>query len=130
MLCLITFRRLAQGILLLHRYLLYHPSVLPSLHEFLFNVQNIKYTQALIHCTVHKISFPKSLYFPKLDSGQESYVRFTSAMKSVLKYSERGTLNGLSITPCTSLQTRWFLMRWNNNLVELLNISFSSSVHL
>jgi hypothetical protein len=35
MLCLITYRRLAQGILLFHRYLLlYHPSVLPSLHDF------------------------------------------------------------------------------------------------
>jgi hypothetical protein len=88
MLFLITYRRLAQGILLLHRYLLlYHPSVLPSLHEFLFIVQNRNYTQALIHCTVHKISFPMILYFfPKSDSGQESYVRFTSAMKSVLKF--------------------------------------------
>jgi hypothetical protein len=87
MLCLITYRRLAQCILLLHRYLLlYHPSVLPSLHEFLFNVQNIKYTQSLFHCTVRKISFPTSLYFPKSDSGQESYVCFTSVMKSVLKF--------------------------------------------
>jgi hypothetical protein len=86
-LCLITYRRLAQDILMLHRYLhLYHPSVLPSLHEFLFNVQNRKYTQALLHFTVHKISFPTSLYSPKSDSGQESYVRFTSAIKSVLKF--------------------------------------------
>jgi hypothetical protein len=34
--------------------------------NFLFNVQNRKYTQALLHRTVHKISFPTSLYFPKL----------------------------------------------------------------
>jgi hypothetical protein len=46
------------------------------------------------------------------------------------KISERATLNVFSITPCTGLQTRWFLMRWNGNLMELLNISFSSSVHL
>jgi hypothetical protein len=91
MLCLITYRRLAQGIVLLHRYLLlYNPSVLPSLHEFLFNAQNKKYTEALLHCTMHKISFPMSLYLPKSDSGQESYV---------------------SITPCTGLQICWFLMR-------------------
>jgi hypothetical protein len=65
MLFLITYRRLTQGILLLHRYLLlYHPSVLPSLHEFLFNVQNRKYTQDLLHFTVHKVSFPMSLYLP------------------------------------------------------------------
>jgi hypothetical protein len=29
--------------------------------------------------------------------------------------SERATLNVFSITPCTGLQTRWFLMRWNDN---------------
>jgi hypothetical protein len=88
MLCLITYKRLAQGILLFHRYLLlYHPSVLPSLHEFFFfNAQNRKYTQALLHCTVHKISFLTSLYLPKSDSGQENYVLFTSAMKYVLKF--------------------------------------------
>jgi hypothetical protein len=87
MLCLITYKRLAQGILLLHRYLLLHnSSVLPSLHEFLFNVQKRKYTQSIIHCTEHKISFPMSLYLPKSDSGQESYICFTSVMKSILKF--------------------------------------------
>jgi hypothetical protein len=54
--------------------------------NFFFNVQNRKYTQALLHCTVHKIFFPTSLYLPKSDSGQESYVRFTSVIKSVLKF--------------------------------------------
>jgi hypothetical protein len=44
--------------------------------------------------------------------------------------SERVTLKVFSITPPTSLQIRWFLMRWNGNLMELLNISFSSFVHL
>jgi hypothetical protein len=40
--------------------------------------------------------------------------------------SERATLNVFSITPCTGLQICWFLMRWKDNLIELLNISFSS----
>jgi hypothetical protein len=44
--------------------------------------------------------------------------------------SERTTLNVFSITPCTGLQIRWFLIRWNGNLMELLNISFSLSVHI
>jgi hypothetical protein len=44
--------------------------------------------------------------------------------------SERATPNVFSITPCTGLQTRWFLMRWNENLMELLTISFSSFVHI
>jgi hypothetical protein len=43
---------------------------------------------------------------------------------------ERATLNVMSITPCTGLQTHWFLMRLNGNLMELLDISFSPSVHL
>jgi hypothetical protein len=87
-LCLITYRRLAQGILLFHRYLLlYHPSVLPSIHEFFSLISRTEsIPQALHHCIVHKISFPTSLYLPKSDSGQESYVHFTSAMKSVLKF--------------------------------------------
>jgi hypothetical protein len=122
MFCLITYRRLAQGILLLHRYLLlYHPSVLPSNSmNFLFNVQNRKYTQAL-RCTVHKISFPTSLYLPKSDYfGDEIFPEI----------SKRATLNVFSITPCTDLQTHWFLMRWNSNLMELLDVSFSSFVHL
>jgi hypothetical protein len=44
--------------------------------------------------------------------------------------SERATLNVFSITLCTGLQTRWFLMRRNGNLMELLDISFSPFVHL
>jgi hypothetical protein len=42
--------------------------------------------------------------------------------------SERATLNVFSITPCTGLQIRWFLMRWNSNLMELLDILFYSFV--
>jgi hypothetical protein len=41
-----------------------------------------------------------------------------------LEISERAMLNVFSITPCTGLQIRWFLMRWNGNLMELLDISF------
>jgi hypothetical protein len=44
--------------------------------------------------------------------------------------SEHATLNVFSITPCTGLQSRWFLMHWNGNLMELLAISFSQFVHL
>jgi hypothetical protein len=44
--------------------------------------------------------------------------------------SERATLNVFSITPCMGIQTHWFLMHWNGNLMELLDISFSSFLHL
>jgi hypothetical protein len=45
------------------------------------------------------------------------------------KISAHATLNVFSITPCTVLQTRWFLMHWNGNLMELLDISSSSFLH-
>jgi hypothetical protein len=67
--------------------LVWKAQIATRLHSMnFFNVQKRKYTQALLHCIVHKISFPKSLYLLKSDSGQESYIRFTSAMKSVLKF--------------------------------------------
>jgi hypothetical protein len=55
MLCLITYRRLAQGILLFHCYLLlYHPSVLPSLHEFfslMSRTESIRKLYSIAQCT-------------------------------------------------------------------------------
>jgi hypothetical protein len=88
MLSFITYSRLAQGILLFHRYLLlYHPPVLPSLHGFfslMSRTESIPKLYSIAQCT--KFSFPTSLYLSKSDSGQESYVCFTSAMKSVLKF--------------------------------------------
>jgi hypothetical protein len=39
-------------------------------------------------------------------------------------------LNGSVTSPCTGLQNWWFLMSWKEGLKELLNINFSSIVHL
>jgi hypothetical protein len=39
-------------------------------------------------------------------------------------------LNVSTISPCTDLQNWWFLMHWKEDLKELLNINFSSIVHL
>jgi hypothetical protein len=44
--------------------------------------------------------------------------------------SDCATLNVSSISPCTDLQNWWFLMCWKEDLKELLNINFSSIVHL
>jgi hypothetical protein len=44
--------------------------------------------------------------------------------------SDCAALNVFAIYPCTSLQNLWFLMRWKEGLKELLNIKFSSTVHL
>jgi flagellar biosynthesis protein FlhB len=51
-------------------------------------------------------------------------------MQSVQSDFRRATLNVSAISPCTGLQNWWFLMRWKEGLKELLNISFSSIVHL
>jgi hypothetical protein len=128
MLCLITYRRLAQGILFFHRYLfLYHPSVLPSLHEF------------FLQCPEHKV-YPSSTPLHSAQnflSNQSLFAQIGLRTRELRPFyfgdeicpeiSERATL---SITPCTGLQTYWFLMHWNGNLMELLDISFSSFVHI
>jgi hypothetical protein len=45
-------------------------------------------------------------------------------------FSARAPLNVFTVTPFTGLQTHWFSMRWKGNLIELMNILFSSFVHL
>jgi hypothetical protein len=40
------------------------------------------------------------------------------------------SLNVSAISPCTGLQSWWFLMRWKAGLKEILKIKFSSIVHL
>jgi hypothetical protein len=40
------------------------------------------------------------------------------------------TLNVFAISPCMGLQNWWLLMRWKEGLKDLLNIKFSSIVHL
>jgi hypothetical protein len=130
MLCLITYRRLAQGIILFHRYLLlYHPSVLPSLLEFLFNVQNIKYTSYTPFHSAQNFLSNESL-FAQIALRTRQLCPLYFGDEICPEISERATLNVFSITPCTGLQIRWFLMRWNVNLMELLDISFSSFVQL
>jgi hypothetical protein len=44
--------------------------------------------------------------------------------------SDCAALNGFAISHCAGLQNWWFLMRWKEGLKELLNIKFSSIVHL
>jgi hypothetical protein len=44
--------------------------------------------------------------------------------------SDFAVLNVYVISPCSGLQNLWFLMCWKMGLKELLNINFSSIVHL
>jgi len=43
-------------------------------------------------------------------------------LRAVQKFSECTTFNVLAITACRNLRLTWFLIRWNGNFVELLNI--------
>jgi hypothetical protein len=64
--------------------------VLPLLHEFfslIYRTESILKLYSIAHC--RKFPFQGVFICPKSDSGQESYVRFTSAMKSVLNFRTR-----------------------------------------
>jgi hypothetical protein len=131
MLCLITYRRLAEDIILFHRYLLiYHPSVLPSLHDFFSLMSRTEsiLSSSPLHSSQNFLS--NESLFAQIGLRTRELRPFYFGDEICPEISERATLNVFSITPCTGLQTCWFLMRWNGNLMELLDISFSSFVHL
>jgi hypothetical protein len=95
--------------------------------NFFFNVQNRKYTQALLHCTVHKIFLSNESLFAQIGLRTRELRPFHFGDEICPEISECATLNVFSITTCMGLKTCWFLMRWDGNLMELLDISF---VHL
>jgi hypothetical protein len=130
MLCLITYRRLAQGVHLLLA-ISFFITLRCCLHFInFFNVQNRKYTKALLHCTVHKIFFSNKSLFAQIGLRTREFRPFYFGDGICPEISERATLDVFSITLCTALQIRWFLMCWNGNLMELLDILFSLFVHL
>jgi len=98
--------------------------------NFSFNFQNRTCTETLLHCEVHEFSFPTSPHSPKIDSEQETYVHLSQRCNLSRRISERATSNVLAISPCTGLQIHWSWMRWNGNLMELLNINFLLLVQL
>jgi hypothetical protein len=129
MLCLVTYRRLAQSIFLFHRYLLlYHSSVLPSLHDFFISrTESILKLYSIAQCT-NFLSNESS--FAQIGLRTRELRPFYFGDEICPEILERATLNVFSITPRTGLQTCWLLMRCNGNLMELLDISFSPFVHL
>ena len=44
------------------------------------------------------------------------------ALRAVQKFPECTTFNVLAIPACRNLRLTWFLIRWDGNFVELLNI--------
>jgi hypothetical protein len=105
--------------------LLCRPSVLPPLHKFLLNVvHEIKCTKHPSIAPCSKFPFQQILICPNLTPNRK--------VKSVILWqcnlsravSARASVNVFTITPCTGLQTHWFLMSLKEKLMELLNISF------
>ena len=105
--------------------------LLPHLHEFFsFNFQNRTCTETLLHCKMHEFSFPTSPHSPKLIPNKRVMSISSQRFNLSRRISERAMSNVLAISPCTGLQIHWSWMRWNGNLMELLNINFFFPVHL
>ena len=98
--------------------------------NFSFNFQNITYTETLLHCEVHEFFFQRVLIRPKLIPNKRVMSILSQRCNLSRRISERATSNVLAISPCTGLQIHWSWMRWNENLMELLNINFLLLVQL
>jgi hypothetical protein len=101
---------------------------LPHLPQFFFSLQNRTCTETPLQVKVYGIIFPTSHHMHETGSEQESCANFTPAMQSVESDFRRAALNVSVISPC--IQNWWFLMRWEEGLKDLLNIRFSSILHL
>jgi hypothetical protein len=104
--------------------------LLPHLPQFFSYLQNRTCTETPFQIEVYEIIFPMSHRTHETGSEQESCVYFTPAIQYVQGWFQTATLNVFTISPCTGLQNWWFLMRWKEGLKKLLNIKFSSIVHL
>jgi hypothetical protein len=104
--------------------------VLPSLHEFFLQCQEQKvYPSSTPLYSAQNFLSNESL-FSQIGLRTRELRLFYFGVQICPEISKRATLNVFSITPRTGLQTCWFLMRWNGNLMELLDISLFSFVRL
>jgi hypothetical protein len=61
---------------------------------------------------------------------RELYLFYSGDAIYPMLISDCATLNVSTISPCKGFQNWWFLMRWKEYLKKLLNINFSSILHL
>ena len=81
----------------------------------------------LKHCSIAKCTnfpFQRVLIRPKLIPNKRVVSILSQRCNLSRRISERATSNVLATSPCTGLQIHWSWMRWNGNLMELLNINF------
>ena len=105
--------------------------LLPHLHEFFLSISRtepvLKYW-SIAKCT--NFPFQRVLIRPKLIPNKRVMSILSQRCNLSRRISERATSNVLAISPCTGLQIHWSWMRWNGNLMELLNINFLLLVQL
>ena len=84
------------------------------------------------HCSIAKctnFSFQRVLIRPKLIPNKK-VMSILSQRCNLFRISGRASSKLFAISPCTGLQIHWSWMRWNENLMELLNINFLLLVQL
>ena len=99
-------------------------SILFSSHcSCLFFVESLLYTQQNIYQTT-PVKLPFQWVVIHLKPSPNEGVMSVSllALRAVQKILECTTFNVLDIPACRNLRLTWFLIHWNGNFVELLNI--------
>ena len=95
-------------------------SLLPLLRGILFSTENIpKYRSIEMFM---KLPFQRVVIHLKPSPNEGVMPVSLLALRAVQKFSECTTFNVLAIPACRNLRLTWFLIRWNRNFVELLNI--------
>ena len=85
--------------------------------SWLFFVESLLYTQ---HNIYQNIDLLKCLW--NYLSNEWSFILNRVQTRELCPFSECTTFNVLAIPACRNLRLTWFLIRWNGNFVELLNI--------
>src|SRR6185312_11840588 len=108
-----------------HRHLLYLVLILllmPLLHGIspVYSTEHIwKYRFIEI---LMKLPFQRVVIHLKPSPNEGVMPVSLLALRAVQKFSECTPFNVLAITACRNLRLTWFLIRWNGNFVDLLNI--------
>jgi len=108
-----------------HRHLLYLVLItllLPLLHGIspVYSTEHIPKYRSIEKFT--KLPFQRVVIRFKRSPNEGVMPVSLLALRAVQKFSECTTFNVLAIPACRNLRLTWFLIRWDGNFVELLNI--------
>jgi hypothetical protein len=115
----------------------YHYHRLPSRPCRCLIFHRFSFTSRTKHVVKHPTSRSSWIYLSKEPSYAwngfrtgELYLFYSGDGICPNLISNCAALNDSTLSLCTGFQNWWFLMRWKGGLNELLNINFSSIVHL